>query len=186
MIESLGIEHLFDLTAEEKILAFFTPLIIFAAFAVAQIALAARTVTGYVTNAETGQPRSYRLNGLLVFAIMVIIWATEATGMPRDWFYRSSLWAVFGGTVFTVIFSLIAVFGQPQGEVKNPIIAFYLGRKQEFSFFNEYFDVKMWFYVVGGAMLSLNALSGAVWHTENFADANLGVCLYARIDTFSI
>ncbi|MYB22399.1 MAG: DUF1295 domain-containing protein [Chloroflexi bacterium] len=186
MIESLGIEHLFDLTAEEKILAFFTPLIIFAAFAVAQIALAARTVTGYVTNAETGQPRSYRLNGLLVFAIMVIIWATEATGMPRDWFYRSSLWAVFGGTVFTVIFSLIAVFGQPQGEVKNPIIAFYLGRKQEFSFFNEYFDVKMWFYVVGGAMLSLNALSGAVWHHENFADANLGVFLYAGIYTFYI
>ncbi len=186
MIESIGLEHLFDLTATEKILAFFTPLIIFAAFAVAQMALSAVKVTGYVTNPETGEPRTYRLNGLLVFAIAVIIWATEVTGMPRDWFYRSSLWAVFGGTVFTVLFSLIAVFGQPQGEVKNPIIAFYLGRKQEFSFFNEYFDVKMWFYVVGGSMLALNALSGAVWHHENFADANLGVFLYAGIYAFYI
>ena len=44
----------------------------------------------------------------------------------------------------------------------------------------------MWFYVVGGAMLSLNALSGAVWHHENFADANLGVFLYAGIYTFYI
>ena len=50
MIDALGLEHLFDLTAEEKILAFFTPLIIFAAFIVAQVALTARKVTGYVTN----------------------------------------------------------------------------------------------------------------------------------------
>ena len=190
MIESLGLEHLFDLTATEKILAFFTPLFIFAAFIVAQVALTARKVTGYVTNPETGEPRTYRLNGLLVFVIAVIIWATEATGMPRDWFYRSSIWAVLGGTVFAVIFSLIAMYTQPQGEVKNPIIAFYLGRKQEFSFFNEYFDVKMWFYVVGGTMLALNALSGAAWHHEQFADApggvNLGVYLYGAIYTFYI
>ena len=186
MIESLGLEHLFDLTATEKILAFFTPLVIFAAFFLVQLILPGRKVTGYVTNPETGEPRNYKLNGLLVYVIAVIIWATEVTGMPRDWFYRASIWAVFGGTVFATIFSLIAMLTSSNREVKNPIIAFYLGRTQEYSFFNERIDVKMWFYVVGGAMLSLNALSGAVWHHENFADANLGVFLYAGIYTFYI
>lgn len=187
MIDALGLEHLFDLTATEKILAFFTPLVIFSVFLVAQLALTGRWVPGYVTNAETGKPRNYRLNGLLVFIIAVVIWATEATGMPRDWFYRSSIWAVFGGTVFAALFTLVAVFGQPQGVVKNPIIAFYLGRKQEFSFLNEYFDLKMYFYVVGGSMLALNALSGAMWHRDQFpGEVNLGVYLYAAIYTFYI
>ena len=187
MIDALGLEHLFDLTTTEKILAFFTPLIVFAAIFAAQVALAGRNVTGYVVNPETGEPRRYRLNGILVYVIVLIIWATEVTGMPREWFYRASIWSVFGGTVFAAICALVAVFSQPQGKVKNPIIAFYLGRKQEFSFFNGYFDVKMWFYVVGGTMLSINALSGAIWHHQQFgASANLGVYLYAGIYTFYV
>ncbi len=187
MFDALGIGHLFDLTATEKILAFFTPLVIFAVFFVVQLILPGRRVTGYVVNEETGQPRNYKLNGILVFAIALIVWATEVTGMPRDWFYRASIWSVFGGTVFAVIFSLIAMFTSPHREVKNPIIAFYLGRSKEYSFFDERIDVKMWFYVVGGTMLSLNALSGAVWHgTEHAGEVNLGVYLYAAIYTFYI
>ena len=187
MIDAIGLEHLFDLTATEKILAFFTPLVICAAFFLAQLILPGRTVSGYVTDPETGAPRNYRLNGILVYVIAMIIWATEVTGMPRDWFYRASIWSVFGGTAFAAILTLIAVFSQPAGDVKNPIIAFYLGRKQEFSFFNDRINVKMWFYVVGGTMLSLNALSGAMWHHAEFgSDANLGVYLFAGIFTFYV
>ena len=105
MIDALGLEHLFDLTATEKILAFFTPLVIFAAFAVAQFILPGRRVPGYVVNPKTGQPRNYRLNGLLVYVTAVIVWATEITGMPRDWFYRASIYALAGGTLFTAILS---------------------------------------------------------------------------------
>ena len=43
--------------------------------------------------------------------------------MPRDWFYRSSMYAVAGGTVVTALFTIVAVFSQPQGKVKNPILA---------------------------------------------------------------
>ena len=51
------------------------------------------------------------------------MWAFELTGMPRDWFCRSSIYAVAGGTVFTTIFTVVVVFSQPQGRIKNPLLA---------------------------------------------------------------
>ena len=103
MAEWLGIEHLVELSRTEAIAGLFTPLVIFAVFFLAQLILPGRRVTGYVINPETGEPRDYRLNGLLVFAIAIIVGALELTGMPRDWFYRSSIYAVAGGTVFVTI-----------------------------------------------------------------------------------
>ena len=187
LIEWLGIGHLFELSRSEAIAGFFMPLVIFAVFFLAQVILPARRVSGYVVNPETGAPRNYRLNGLLVFVIALVVWAFELTGMPRDWFYRSSVYAVAGGTVFTTIFAIIAVYSRPQGKIKNPLLTLWDGRARELSFFNERFDVKMYFYVVGGAMLSLNALSGAVYHYERFgADSNPGVFLFAAFFTFYI
>ncbi len=187
MIEWLGIVHLFELSRAEAIAGFFTPLVIFAVFFLVQIILPGKWVPGYVTNPETGEPRKYRLNGLLVFVVALIVWAFELTGMPRDWFYRSTIYAVVGGTVFTTIFAIIAVFSQPQGKIKNPLLALWDGRAQEMSFFNDRFDVKMYFYVVGGTMLALNALSGAAYNYELFGENyNPGVFLYAAFYTFYI
>ncbi len=187
MIEWLGIGHLFELSRTEAIAGFFTPLVIFAVFFLAQLVLPAKRVPGYVINPQTGHPRNYRLNGIAVFAVMLIVWAFELTGMPRDWFYRSSIYAVFGGTVFTIIFAVIAVFSQPQGRIKNPLLALWDGRAQEMSFFSDRVDVKMYTYVVGGAMLALNALSGAVCHYELFGEnSNPGIFLYAAFFTFYI
>ena len=187
MIDWLGIEHLFELSRTEAIAGFFTPLAIFAVFLVAQLILPARRVPGYVVNPETGEPRQYRLNGVLVFAIALTVWAFELTGMPRDWFYRSSVYAVAGGTVFATVFTLVAVYAQPQRIFRNPIADLWTGRAQELSFFNGRFDVKMYFYVVGGTMLALNALSGASYHYERFGeDFNPGVFLYAAFFTFYV
>ncbi|MCY4379181.1 MAG: DUF1295 domain-containing protein [Candidatus Dadabacteria bacterium] len=187
MIEWLGIGHLFELSQTEAIAGFFTPLVIFAVFFLAQIILPGKKVPGYVINPKTGEPRNYRLNGLLVFVIAVIVWAFELSGVPRDWFYRSSIYAVAGGTVFTTIFTIIAVFSQPQGKIKNPLLALWDGRAQEMSFFNERFDIKMYFYVVGGTMLALNALSGAAYNYELFGENyNPGVFLYAAFFTFYV
>ena len=186
MIEWLGIEHLFELSTTEAVWGFLTPLIIFVGFALMQIILPARRVPGYVIDEATGEPRKYRLNGILVFLLAIAIWATEITGMPRDWFYRSTMYAIAGGTVVTFIFALIAVFGAPKTAL-NPIAAFWTGRVREISFLGDRFnfDVKMWFYVVGGTMLALNALSGAAWHYEEFGDnANPGIYLYAAFFTF--
>ena len=187
MGEWLGIGHLFDLTRAEAIWGFFTPLLVFAAFFVVQLVLPGRWVTGYVVVPETGEPRRYRLNGILAFAVAIVVWWFELTGMPRDWFYRSTIPAVVGGTVFTTIFTIISVATQPAGRVKNRFLAFWFGRAKEIQFFNSRFDVKMWFYVAGGAMWCLNALSAAAYHHEMFgADANPGVYLYAAFVTFYI
>ena len=187
MIEWLGIGHLLELSGTEAVLGFLTPLLVFVFFFVAQLILPGRWVPGYVIDPETGEPRKYRLNGLLVFVIALLVWAFELTGMPRDWFYRSSLYAVAGGTVLTIIFTILAVFSQPEGKVKSRFLAWWFGRAQELQFFNYRFDVKMWFYVVGGTMLSLNALSGAVYHYELFGeDANPGVFVYAGFFTFYV
>ena len=187
MIEWLGIGHLLELSGTEAVLGFLTPLLVFVFFFLAQLILPGRWVPGYVIDPETGEPRKYRLNGLLVFVIALLVWAFELTGMPRDWFYRSSLYAVAGGTVLTIIFTVLAVFSQPEGKVKSRFLAWWFGRAQELQFFNHRFDVKMWFYVVGGTMLSLNALSGAVYHYELFGeDANPGVFVYAGFFTFYV
>ena len=187
VIEWLGVGHLFELSRTEAIAGFFTPLVIFAVFFLAQVILPGRRIPGYVVNPDTGQPRNYRLNGILVFVIALIVWALELTGMPREWFYRSSVYAVAGGTIFTTVLAIIAVFSQPQGSVGNPFLALWNGRAQEISFFNERFDIKMYFYVVGGTMLSLNALSGAAHHYELFgANYNPGVFLYAAFFTFYV
>ena len=187
MIEWLGIGHLFELSRTEAVAGFFTPLVVFAVFFLAQLILPGRRVPGYVINPQTGEPRNYRLNGLLVFAIALVVWAFELTGMPRDWFYRSSVYAVAGGTVFTTLFTIVAVYSQPQGKIKNPIVDLWVGRAHELSFFNNRFDVKMYFYAVGGTMFALNALSGAAYHYELFgASANPGVFLYAAFFTFYI
>lgn len=187
MIEWLGIGHLFELSRAEAVAGFFTPLAIFAVFFLAQLILPARRVPGYVIDPETGAPRNYRLNGLLVFIIALVTWAFELTGMPRDWFYRSTIYAVAGGTVFTTIFAIIGVYSRPPGKEENPFLALWDGRAQELSFFNERFDVKMYFYVVGGTMFALNALSGAVYHYQLFGEnSNPGVFLYAAFFTLYI
>ena len=187
MIDWLGISHLFELSETEAVAGFFTPLIVFAAFFLAQMILPGKWVPGYVVDPATGEPRRYRLNGILVFALALVVWAFELTGMPRDWFYRSSVYAVAGGTVFATIFTLIAVYSHPKREKRNFIADLWDGRVRELSFFGDRFDVKMYFYVVGGTMFSLNALSGAVYHYERFgADSNPGVFLYAAFFTFYI
>ncbi|MDE0169953.1 MAG: DUF1295 domain-containing protein [bacterium] len=187
MFEWLGIGHLVELPGTEAIWGYLTPLVVFAGFFVLQLIVPGRRVPGYVINPETGEPRRYRLNGLLVFAIVVIVWYFELTGMPRDWFYRSTLYAVAGGTVVTLILAIIAVYSQPPGEVKNPLLALWIGRAQELSLFNKRIDIKMYFYVVGGTMVVLNGWSAVAYHYDRFGeDANPGVVLYTAFFTWYI
>ena len=187
MVDWLGIGHLFELSGAEAIAGFLTPLAVFAAFFAVQLVLPGRWVPGYVVDPETGEPRKYRLNGILVFALALVVWAFELTGMPREWFYRSSVYAVAGGTVLSAIFTLIAVYGRKRKRTRSVVADLWAGRVQEISFFRNRFDVKMYLYVVGGTMLSLNAMSGAAWHYQRFgADSNPGVFLYAAFFTFYV
>jgi delta14-sterol reductase len=190
MVEWLAIEHLFELSTGEQVAALFAPLLVFIALAIATVILPGKWVPGYVNDEQTGKPRRYRLNGLLVSVIAILIWGLEVIpGLDREWFYRTSLFAVAGGTGFAVLFTAIAVYTQPKTGDRNRIVDFYLGRVQEIRFFNDRLDLKMTFYVVGSTMLSINAMSGAAWHYEQFSptnQVNLGVFVYAAIFTFYV
>ena len=52
----------------------FAPLAIYIAILILHLSLPARRVEGYAVDAVTGRPLTYRLNGLLVFAVVVGIW----------------------------------------------------------------------------------------------------------------
>ncbi len=180
MSEWLGITHLLELSTAEAIAGFFTPLGVFAVVFLLQMILPAKKVLGYVIDPETGRPRQYRLNGLLVYLVLLLIWAFELFGLPRDWFYRSTIYAVAGGSVFSILFLVLAVYTQPKGKDSTPVMDFWAGRVREMSLFNQRFDVKMYLYVVGGSMLSLNALSASVWHYQEFGYAsNPGIFIYS-------
>ena len=187
MIEWLGIGHLFELSGAEALAGLLAPPAICAALLLAQLVLPGRRVPGYVVDPETGAPRDYRLNGLSVFALAQIVWALELTGMPREWFYRSTVYQVAGGTILCLVLAGIAVFTQPRREEGSPLAALWAGRALELSFLNARVDLKMYLYVVGGTMLSLNALSGAAYHYGLFgADSNPGIFLYAGFLTFFV
>jgi len=187
MIDWLGISHLFGLSQTEQVLAFFTPLIAYVAYILVQVILPGRSFTGYVINPTTGQPRQYRLNGLIVFCVFLVIWWFELTGMPRDWFYQSTIYAVIGGTVFTAIFSIITYSYHRKEHPNKRIKAFWTGSIQELSLFQNRFDLKMNFYAFGGIMLVLNALSGAWVHYESFGgESNPGIFLFTAFFTFYI
>ncbi len=184
MADWLGIDHLLDLSGAEAILAFFTPWILYAAFFVAHVVVPGRRVRGYVINQKTGEPRNYRLNGLAVFILAQIVWWFQLAGLPQDWFYRSTIYAVAGGTVLAFLLNTVAVFSQPKDEIKNPFQAWWFGRAQEIQLFDSRFDFKMYINIVGATMLSLNALSAAAWHNDRFGDdANLGVFFFAAFFT---
>ncbi len=188
MFDWIGISHLFELSTTEAIAGFFTPLAIFVVFLLLQLILPGRRVPGYAINPETGEPRNYKLNGIIVFAIAIVAWwFIDEVGVSRDWFYRSTIPAVIGGTFWAALISLWAFYSQPEGHVKNAFLAFWHGRSLELTLFNDRFDIKMYLYVVGGTMWVLNALSGAVFHYRLFGDeSNPGVFLYAGFMTFYV
>ena len=117
MIEWLGIGHLFELSRSEAIWGFFTPLVIFAVFFWCNSSCREGGFPATSSIRRPVNPATIGMNGILVFAIALIVWALELPGMPRDWFYRSAIYAVAGGTVFATIFALLAVFSQPQGKM---------------------------------------------------------------------
>ena len=186
MIDWLGIGHLFELSAGEAVLGFLTPLFVCIVLFAVHIVLPGRRVTGYTPNRDTGEPRRYRLNGWAVFVVAHLVWAFELFGLPRDWFYRSTMYAIAGGLITAVIATTFMVFTQPPAGEKNRFMGWWFGRAQEMQLFNARFDFKMYFYVVGGNMLSLNGWSAVAWHSDNVSEVNTGLVLYAVINSFYI
>jgi protein-S-isoprenylcysteine O-methyltransferase Ste14 len=167
----------------EIVAGFFAPWIAYALMLLLHAALPARTVDGYVRDARTGRPLRYRLNGPLVLAVMVGLWAIAgALGlMPWDWLYTHRWTGLAGSCTLGLVVSLAMVLAAPSGG-KPFLLELYKGRLENPQFFGGRVDAKMFLYLIGATMLALNVLSFAAHHIVRFgAEAYPGVYLYAAL-----
>ena len=162
-------------------LAIATPFVLFTGMFILHALLPAWRVPGYIRDEKSGAPVQYRLNGFLVFLIVLVVWATELTGLPREWLWRERYWSMLGALCFAIIVVPVCVFSKPVSDAEgNPLATFWLGRKRTVLLMNV--EAKMFLYIVGAGVLAVNALSGAAYHQGlHHADANPGVTLYAAM-----
>jgi delta14-sterol reductase len=144
--------------------------------------LPARDVEGYVTGPD-GQRLRYRLNGLLVFLVVVAAWAGACWSGALAWsaFFVHRWALVTGACLFGLLFTLAIVLPAPK--VKSLGADLFLGRLANPQW--RRIDAKMALYLVGATLLELNLLSFAAFHRETFAaDPSLGVVLYVALVSF--
>jgi protein-S-isoprenylcysteine O-methyltransferase Ste14 len=162
------------------IAGFFAPWIAYLVMVLLHVVLPARHVIGYVVDPRTGKPWEYRLNGPIVLAVTIALWAgAGATGiLPWHWLYLHRWSGLAGSCVLGLIYSFAVVL--PVKSTGQPFFAdFFLGRTENRQFMSGRVDGKMVLYLLGAVMLALNILSFEAYHLSAFgSNASPGVILY--------
>jgi protein-S-isoprenylcysteine O-methyltransferase Ste14 len=165
---------------------FLAPLGVYALITLLHLIVPARTVDGYVVDPRTGKPHRYRLNGLIVFALTIGLWAFAcASGwLAWDFFWTTRWEGLAGACVFGLVFTAAVVLPeQPTG--KGLLADLFLGRAPNPQWLGGRIDAKMWLYMVGATMLGLNIYSFAAHHyLTHPGDPSPGVALYTALFTF--
>jgi hypothetical protein len=98
-----------------QVLGFFTPWIAYTVITLLHLVLPGKWKKGYVKNNKTGEVLNYRLNGIFVLAVSIIIWL--ALGLlhwvPLDWLYQVRWFSLAGAVTLGLLFSLIIVLPYP-------------------------------------------------------------------------
>src|SRR5665811_1356156 len=113
----------------EKVLGFFSPFFICIFIFILNALLPGRWVTGYVVKTGSTEKLRYRLNGLLVLAVVLIVWITLCYSgvLAWDWLYKYRWYTLAGAVTFGLIFSFAIILPFPA--IKKSFLAdFYLGR----------------------------------------------------------
>lgn len=172
----------------QKILAFLSPLIIYLIIFILNAIVPGRWVTGYVTRPNSAEKLRYRLNGISVLFIMILLWFIlgHYDIISYDYLYHARWYGLAGACTFGLIFSLALVI--PYAPVKKSFFAdFYLGRLENPQLWGGRIDAKMWLYLIGAILLELNVLSFAAFHHHTFAsNANIGIYISAILITYFI
>ncbi|MCJ7820206.1 MAG: hypothetical protein MUP53_03295, partial [Bacteroidales bacterium] len=113
----------------EKIFGFFLPFFTYIFIFILNVLLPGRWVTGYVNRPGSTEKLKYRLNGLLVLAVVLVTWIILCyTGvMDWDWLYKYRWYTLAGAVTFGLIFSFAIVLPFPAVK-KSFFTDFYLGR----------------------------------------------------------
>ncbi len=162
---------------------FVAPLVVYAAIVLLQLALPARWVDGYAIDPRTKQRYRYRLNGLLVFAVIVATWALLCSRGVVGWdFFWTARWeSLAGACTLGLVFTFWVVLPAP-GTGKSLLADLYLGRTENLQWLGGRIDAKMSLYLAGATMLGLNLYSLTMHHRHSFpGDPSPGVTLYTAL-----
>ena len=139
---------------------FVAPLVVYAAIALLHLALPGRWVDGYAIDPRTKRPYRYRLNGLLVYAVTVALWALVCARSLVAWdsFWTARWESLAGACTLGLVFTLWVVLPAPSTG-KSLLADLYLGRTENPQWLGGRLDAKMLLYLVGATMLGLNLYS---------------------------
>jgi protein-S-isoprenylcysteine O-methyltransferase Ste14 len=165
------------------------PLAVYGIILLLHLALPARRVEGYVTDQRTGQPLSYRLNGLLVLCgVLGLWWLAERLGpVAWDFLWVHRIEAAVGACALGLVFTAgVVLTAPPTG--KGLWADLYLGRLANPQALSGRLDAKMYLYLAGAIMLELNVLSFAAHQGQanGGGAASPGVVLYAALFSFFV
>jgi protein-S-isoprenylcysteine O-methyltransferase Ste14 len=149
----------------DVILGFLTPFITWILIFILNILLPGKRVKGYITKTNSSEKMEYRLNGILVFFIVIGVWVLLGWFkiVPYDWLYSNRWYGLACACIAGIFFSLAIVL--PFKPVKKSFLMdYFLGRIENLQIKGGSIDVKMWLYMTGAIMLELNVLSFAAHH----------------------
>ena len=91
------------------------PLVVYAGVTALHLLVPARTVDGYVIDPRTHKPLRYRLNGLIVYALTIGLWAVLCSQGVLAWdFFWTTRWeALIGACVLGLAFTAWVVLPAP-------------------------------------------------------------------------
>lgn len=170
----------------ERTLGVLAPVVIMAVVFILNAILPARRVTGYITRPGSSEKMNYRINGILVFIVVVGLWfllGITAT-VPFDYLYNYRWHGLAGACILGLVFTLVLVL--PRKAVRKSFAAdLFLGRVENLQVLNGRIDIKMWLYLAGAIMLELNVLSFTAYHLMLYGDAaSPGIILSASLMTY--
>jgi protein-S-isoprenylcysteine O-methyltransferase Ste14 len=165
---------------------FIAPLVVYAVVTLLHLVVPARHVDGYVIDPATSKPYRYRLNGLVVYALTLALWAGAcASGwLAWDFFWTTRWEGLASACVLGLLFTFAIVLSAPPTG-KSLAADLYLGRRENPQWLGGRVDAKMWLYLVGATMLGLNVCSFAMHQRLAFPEgASPGVVLYVALFSF--
>jgi delta14-sterol reductase len=170
-----------------QLAGFFTPWIIYAVITILHYLLPGRRVTGYVRHSQTGELLKYRLNGIFVLIISIVLWFLLGYlgWVPYDWLYMIRWYSLAGAFTLGLVFSLVMVLPYPSTG-KSWFADLFLGRLENPQFRNGHIDAKIWLYLIGAVMLQLNVLGFVAHQYLAFGKISPAVILCGAMLTFFV
>ncbi len=131
----------------EAVAGFFTSTAIFVIILVLHVIIPAFRVEGYVHEEATAAPVQHRLNGLIVFICVLVIWWFELTTVSIDWLCRVKWSAMAGSVALSVVLAAWLVLRAPADD-RQFLLQWVEGRSRNVQFFwaRRREDVSLYFW----------------------------------------